>query len=64
MSAEDLCRILLEDAGVAAIPGAAFGSSGVEFVRFSFASSTDTLYEAVERILRISTAWHGAPAAR
>src|SRR5947209_8080796 len=25
MSAEDLCRILLEDAGVAAIPGAAFG---------------------------------------
>ena len=25
MTAEDLCRILLEDAGVAAIPGAAFG---------------------------------------
>jgi len=64
MSAEDLCRIMLEDAGVAAIPGAAFGSSGVEFVRFSFASSPATLHEAVERILRISTAWHGAPAAR
>src|SRR2546422_11191920 len=56
MSAEDLCRIMLEDAGVAAIPGAAFGPKGADFVRFSFASSTDTLYEAVERILRISTA--------
>ena len=64
MSAEDLCRIMLEDAGVAAIPGAAFGSSGVEFVRFSFASSPATLHEAVERILRVSSAWHGAPAAR
>ncbi len=64
MSAEDLCRIMLEEAGVAAIPGAAFGSSGAEFVRFSFASSPATLHEAVERILRISTAWHGAPAAR
>ena len=64
MSAEDLCRIMLEDAGVAAIPGAAFGPSGAEFVRFSFASSTATLHEAVGRILRVSSAWHGAPAAR
>jgi aspartate/methionine/tyrosine aminotransferase len=47
MSAEELCRILLEDAGVAAIPGAAFGESGKDFVRFSFASSTATLREAV-----------------
>ena len=35
-SAEEVCRILLEDAGVAAIPGAAFGPSGKDFVRFSF----------------------------
>ncbi|MGA8835491.1 MAG: pyridoxal phosphate-dependent aminotransferase, partial [Candidatus Sulfotelmatobacter sp.] len=34
-SAEEVCRILLEDAGVAAIPGAAFGPSGQHFVRFS-----------------------------
>src|SRR5213078_911730 len=27
-SAEDVCRIMLEDAGVAAIPGAGFGPSG------------------------------------
>jgi aspartate/methionine/tyrosine aminotransferase len=56
-SAEELCRILLEEAGVAAIPGAAFGPSGKEFIRFSFASSMATLHEAVERIVKVSTAW-------
>ena len=64
MSAEEICRIVLEEAGVAAIPGAAFGPAGREFVRFSFASSTATLKEAVERVQKISTAWQGAPAAR
>jgi len=62
-SAEDLCRILLEDAGVAAIPGAAFGAAGKEFIRFSFASSRATLQEAVERIQKVSTAWQGTAAA-
>lgn len=57
LSAEELCRILLEDAGVAAIPGAAFGPSGKEFIRFSFASSMTTLQEAVERIVKVSSAW-------
>ena len=64
MSAEEVCRIMLEEGGVAAIPGAAFGASGKEFVRFSFASSTSTLKEAVERIMKISAAWQGAPAER
>jgi aspartate/methionine/tyrosine aminotransferase len=66
MSAEDLCRILLEDAdaGVAAIPGAAFGPSGKNFIRFSFASSMATLHEAVERIVKVSTAWQGTAVVR
>ena len=63
-SAEDLCRIMLEEAGVAAIPGAAFGRAGADFIRFSFASSTATLQEAVERIMRVSTSWHGTVAAK
>ena len=63
VSAEEICRIMLEEAGVAAIPGAAFGPAGREFVRFSFASSTATLKEAVERIQEISTTWQGATAA-
>jgi aspartate aminotransferase len=63
-SAEELCRILLEDAGVAAIPGAAFGAAGKDFIRFSFASSMATLQEAVERIQKVSSAWQGTAAVR
>ena len=57
MTAEELCRILLEESGVAAIPGAAFGPAGRDFIRFSFASSTANLQEAVERILSASSTW-------
>jgi len=59
ISAEELCRILLEEAGVAAIPGRAFGAAGKDFIRFSFASSMATLQEAVERIQKVSAAWQG-----
>ena len=64
VSAEEVCRILLEDAGVAAIPGAAFGPSGKHFVRFSFVSSVSNLREAAARIMKVSTAWQGSLAAR
>jgi aspartate/methionine/tyrosine aminotransferase len=66
MSAEDLCRILLEnaDAGVAAIPGADFGPAGKDFIRFSFASSSANLHQAVERIMKVSSAWRGTAAVR
>lgn len=64
MTAEDLCRILLEEAGVAAIPGAAFGEAGKDFIRFSFASSMATLQEAVARIQKVSSAWQGTAAVR
>jgi aspartate aminotransferase len=64
ISAESLCRILLEEAGVAAIPGAAFGDEGKDFVRFSFASSTETLQEAIRRIQKVSTAWQATAAVR
>ena len=56
-SAEEVCRILLDDAGVAAIPGAAFGPSGKYFVRFSFASSVENLREAAARIMKVSATW-------
>jgi aspartate aminotransferase len=64
ISAEELCRIMLEEAGVAAIPGAAFGAAGADFIRFSFASSTATLREAVERIQQASSAWHATAVVR
>ena len=57
LSADEVCRIMLEDAGVAGIAGAAFGDMGKNFVRFSFASSTATLKEAVTRIQKAAVAW-------
>jgi aspartate aminotransferase len=62
VSAEEVCRVMLEEGGVAAIPGAAFGPLGRDFVRFSFASSNATLHEAVGRIMKVSIAWQGTPA--
>ena len=64
MTAEELCRIMLEDAGVAAIPGAAFGDEGRQFVRFSFASSTEILREAIYCIQKVSAAWQATAAVR
>jgi aspartate/methionine/tyrosine aminotransferase len=57
--AAEVCRIMLEEGGVAGIDGEAFGDVGKGFVRFSFASSTDTLQEAVARIHRAAGAWQG-----
>ena len=62
MAAEAISEIMLEEAGVAAIPGAAFGVQGNDYVRFSFASSTATLQEAVERIMKVSASWQRTPA--
>ncbi len=41
---------LLERAGVAVIPGAAFGSQGEGYLRMSYATSMDNILEALERI--------------
>lgn len=63
-SAEQVCHILLEEAGVAAISGGAFGPFGKDFVRFSFASSVANLKEAAARIRKVSTAWQGTLVAK
>jgi aspartate aminotransferase len=63
-SAEDICDVMLNEAGVAAIPGAAFGAAGKDFVRFSFASSSEILREAVKRIHAAAGAWQGSFANR
>ncbi len=45
-----ICEWLLEETGVALVPGTAFGSPG--HVRFSYAVSQDTLEDAVGRIAK------------
>ncbi len=62
-SAEEVQRQMLEEAGVAAIAGAAFGAEGKKFVRFSLVSAPHLLEEALNRIQRLSATWH-APVAR
>lgn len=57
MDAQRLCRVMLEEAGVAALPGNAFGVSGQDYVRFSFASSKDQLSEALARISSAARQW-------
>ena len=46
-----LCEFLLEETGVALVPGTAFGAPG--HVRISFACGLDTLKDAVERLRRV-----------
>lgn len=50
MTDEDFCEALLYEARVALIPGNAFGSSGVGFVRASYATSEQNIMRALERI--------------
>lgn len=64
MSAEQLASILLEQAGVAAIAGRAFGSGGQNYLRFSLVSARNLLEEALERMHRVSGQWRAAVSAR
>ncbi len=57
---EELAALLLEEAGVAAIAGAAFGSAGKNYLRFSLVSARNLLEEALERIERVSVRWRAA----
>ena len=51
------CRALLEEAGVAVVPGGDFdGVDGRRFVRLSFAAGADAVAEAVERIVAFQAA--------
>jgi len=62
LSAEEIARILLEEAGVAGIAGAAFGSAGKNYLRFSLVGARNLLEEALERIERVSVRWRAAVA--
>jgi aspartate aminotransferase len=60
MTAEELATLLLDEAGVAGIAGAAFGPAGKNYLRFSLVSARNMLEEAVSRIERISVRWRAA----
>ena len=62
LPAEEVQRVLLEEAGVAGIAGAAFGAEGKNYLRFSLVSATHQLEDALERIQRVSSRWRAAVA--
>jgi len=62
LSAEEVQKLLLEEAGVAGIAGAAFGANGSNYLRFSLVSAQNLLESALERIQRVSTRWSAAVA--
>ena len=57
LPAEEVAKLMLEEAGVAGIAGAAFGPGGKNYLRFSLVSARNLLEEALERIERLSLRW-------
>ena len=50
MNGEEFAKKCLEQAGVAMIPGTAFGKFATNNVRFNFATSTENISKAIEKI--------------
>ncbi|MED1236700.1 aminotransferase A [Bacillus paralicheniformis] len=50
MSSFDLCMSLLEEEGLAIVPGSSFSEYGEGYVRISYAYSPDTLREGLDRL--------------
>ena len=50
LSCQDLSDYLLEDAGVAVLPGTAFGKYGDGYLRLSYANSLENIREALARM--------------
>ena len=50
LSSDEFCLRLLDEHGVACVPGSAFGASGEGFVRMSYATAFEQIQLAVSRI--------------
>jgi len=51
-SSADLAELLLEEAGVAVLPGTAFGRNGAGYLRLSYANSMDNIGKALDKMTR------------
>ena len=56
MTSMQLQELLLDKAGVATVAGTSFGHLGEGYIRFSYASSTDNIREALRRVQDLMTA--------
>ena len=62
IGSKELADLILNEAGVACLDGAAFGGYGKGYVRFSCANSLENINEAIARIQKISPRWADAGA--
>ena len=53
MSGAEFAKKCMYEAGVAIVPGTAFGKNAEDFVRFSFAASKDNISQALENIKKM-----------
>ena len=53
MNGEVFAKKCMHEAGVAIVPGTAFGKTAVDYVRFSFAASQDNISKALEKIKKM-----------
>jgi len=53
MTSSDLANLILEEAGVALLPGSSFGEHGEGYLRLSYATSLETIQLGLERIRAI-----------
>ena len=52
---EEFCHRLLQNYNVAACPGHYFGQGGSNYVRFCFATSTENIRSAADRLNKLSS---------
>jgi aspartate aminotransferase len=57
LSSKALEDLLMNEAGVSCLSGAAFGSYGDGYLRFSYANSLENIEEALSRIRKVSSRW-------
>jgi len=53
MNGKDFAKKCLHEAGVAIVPGIAFGKKAIDYVRFSFAASQDNIFQALVNIKKM-----------
>ena len=53
MNGGEFCKKAMHEAGVAIVPGTAFGKTCSDYVRFSFAASRDNISQALENIKKM-----------
>ena len=57
LRSKELADLLLDEAGVSCLSGAAFGDQGEGYIRFSYANSLENLLEGARRIQELSGKW-------